>query len=113
MSTSLRYIHHTQIDETTLQNFYHNFSVGPLAIDYRIDVAVLQITAQIYLLGVRIGSETIDVQNTSVEIEGSITDFKAQVILTASFPLKTLNYDIKISTPHIECKDYSGILFSW
>ncbi|HVR39890.1 MAG TPA: hypothetical protein VMU84_12410 [Thermoanaerobaculia bacterium] len=112
-ANALNHIQAGQVDATALQHYCNSFTLGPLKINYCIDPTVPQATFQISLAGAQIGSGTINAQNPSVTIGGSIAGFTAQVALTAAFSKSQLDYDITLCAPIAGCKQYTGTLFSW
>lgn len=110
---ALAHIQEGQLHETAMQQFCNSFSVGPVRINYCIDLTVPQITFEIYVAGVRIGGGTINPQNPSVTIGGSVDGFKVEATLTADFPARQLKYKIVVCVPILGCTTYEGILFSW
>lgn len=110
---NLAHLKEGQLDEKTFQQFCNSFSISALTIKYCIDLSVPEITVEIYLLGVKIGGGTINKNNPSITIGGSVDGFKAEVTLTADFNKDQLLYKVTLCAPFVGCKDYSGVLFSW
>ncbi len=102
-----------QVDEASFQQFCNSFSVSALTIKYCLDLSIPQITIEVYLAGVRIGGGTINAQNPSITIGGSVAGFKAEVTLKADFSKDNVTYSITLCAPIVGCKNYSGTLFSW
>jgi hypothetical protein len=102
-----------QLDAKTFQQFCNSFSISALTIKYCIDLSVPEITIEIYLLGVKIGGGTINTNNPSITVGGSVDGFKAQATIAADFSKDQLSYKVTLCAPIVGCKDYSGILFSW
>jgi hypothetical protein len=110
---ALAHIKDGQIDPKAFQQFCNSFSIGVLTINYCVDVSVPQVTFTVTLLGVQIGSGTLNAQNPTVTIGGSVSGFKAQVTLSADLSKKQITYDITLCVPIAGCKQFTGVLFSW
>src|ERR1700682_1800851 len=82
-SNALDHVKEGQLHESALQQFCNSFSVGPVKLDYCVDLSVPQVSFEIYVAGVRIGGGIINPQHPSVTIGGSVDGFKAEVTLTA------------------------------
>jgi hypothetical protein len=111
--TGLNHIQDNQIDERALQTFCNSVTIGPVKIEYCVDLTVPEITVKVYLAGILIGSGTINPSNPSITIGGSALGFKAEVTLTADFSKRQVTYKIEVCAPIVGCKAYSGVLFSW
>jgi hypothetical protein len=109
----LAHIEENRIDPTTLDQFCNSVTIGPVKINYCIDLTVPQITFEIYLAGVRIGGGTINTSNPTVTLGGSVDGFKAELTLTADFPGKKVTYKLTVCVPFFGCTTYEGTLFSW
>ncbi|HEX7150305.1 MAG TPA: hypothetical protein VF618_02370 [Thermoanaerobaculia bacterium] len=112
-ANTLAHIKDGQLDAKALQQFCNSFSVGPLTINYCVDLSVPQVTFSVTLAGVTIGSGTLDAQTPSVTLGGSVAGFTAQVTLTADFGQTQVTYDITLCAPFVGCTQHTGILFSW
>ncbi|PYQ27007.1 MAG: hypothetical protein DMF56_21900 [Acidobacteria bacterium] len=110
---ALAYIKEGQLDEASFQQFCNSFSVSALTIKYCIDLAIPQVSVEVYLFGARIGGGVINPSNPSITIGGSVAGFKAEVKLTADFTKNQVTYNITLCAPIVGCKNYSGVLFSW
>jgi hypothetical protein len=110
---TLTSIQDNQIHQSAMQQFCNSFSVSVLTIKYCVDLAIPQISVEIYLAGVKIGGGTINPNNPSITIGGGALGFKAEVTLTADFTKNQVTYKITLCAPFVGCTDYSGILFSW
>lgn len=110
---ALAHIEDGQLDAHALEQFCNSFSVGPVKINYCVDLSVPQITVDVSLAGVRIGGGVINAQNPSITIGGGAAGFKAEVTLTADFGAKQIKYDITVCVPILGCTSYDGVLFSW
>jgi len=112
-SNALAHIKDGQIDPKALQQYCNSFSVGPLTINYCIDLSGPQVTFTVTLAGVKIGSGTLNAQNPSVTLGGSVAGFTVQVTLTADFSTNQVAYDITLCAPIAGCTQHTGVLFSW
>lgn len=110
---NLSHLKEGQLDAKTFQQFCNSFSISALTIKYCVDLSVPEITIEIYLLGVKIGGGTINKNNPTLTLGGSVAGFKAEVTLTADFSKDQITYKITLCAPIVGCKDYSGVLFSW
>lgn len=106
-------IQEDQIHPSATQQFCNSFSVSALTIKYCLDLAVPQITVEVYLTGVKIGGGTMNPSNPSLTIGGGVIGFKVQVTLTANFDTNQVTYKITFCAPVAGCTDYSGTLMSW
>ena len=113
MPTGLKDIADTQLDASVLESISHSISFGPLTIKASLDLQTLEITFEVYLVGVKIGSGVLDPSNPSVKIKGGVAGFKAEVQLSADFNKKQVTYKVEVCAPLAGCKDYKGTLFSW
>jgi hypothetical protein len=102
-----------QLHPSALQQFCNSVSIGPFRIEYCLDLSVPQITIEVYLSGVQIGGGTINTQNPSITIGGSVSGFKAEVTVTADFNKRQATYNITLCAPIVGCTTYQGVLFSW
>jgi len=112
-SDALAHVQEGQLHESALQQFCNSFSVGPVKVNYCLDLSIPQITVEVFVAGVRIGGGTINPQHPTVTIGGSVAGFKAEVTLTADFSKRQLTYKITVCVPILGCKNYDGVLFSW
>lgn len=112
-ATGLKHIQDNQIHESALQTFCNSISIGPVKVDYCLDLSVPQLTFQVFLAGVQIGSGTINPQNPCVTIGGSVAGFKAEVTLCIDPSKQQVTYEIEVCAPIVGCKKWAGVLFSW
>ena len=110
---NLAHLKEGQLDPSAMQQFCNSFSVSVLTIKYCLDLAVPQITIEVYLAGIKIGGGTINTSNPSITIGGSALGFKAEVTLAADFSKNQATYKVTLCAPIVGCTDYSGVLFSW
>lgn len=113
MPTGLRHIEDFQIDEAAFLQYCNHFSVGPLKIDYCVDLTVPRVTFSVFLAGVRIGGGTIDRSEPCVKVGGGAGGFKAEVELCLDLDRKRVVYQIELCAPIVGCRDHKGVLFSW
>jgi len=113
MATGLKHIPDNKLEKAALMTFCNSFSIGPVKVDYCLDLSVPEVRVEVYLLGVRIGGGTLNPSNPSVTIGGSVAGFKAEVTLTADFSAKQITYKVEVCAPIVGCTDYDGVLFSW
>lgn len=111
--TALQHIQEGQLDASALEQFCNSFSVGPVRINYCVDLGIPQITVELYLAGVRIGGGTINPQHPTITVGGSVAGFKVEATLSADFNARQITYSITVCAPIFGCKTYSGTLFSW
>lgn len=109
----LAHIKEGQIHPNALQQFCNSFSVGPVTIHYCVDLTVPQVTFEVYVAGVRVGSGTINAQHPTVTIGGSVDGIKVEATLTVDFEKRQVTYKVTVCVPIVGCTTYSGILFSW
>lgn len=112
-ATGLKHIADTQLHESAFNNFCNSLTIGPVKVNYCIDLTIPQVTFQVYLAGIQIGSGTIDPQHPCVTIGGSVAGFKAEVTLCVDPAKKQVTYEIEVCAPIVGCKKWTGILFSW
>ncbi len=112
MAQRLAHIKDGHFNVAALQFFDNSISVGPIRIDYQLDLTVPQITFSVYLAGVRIGGGTINPTNPSVTVGGSVDGFKAEATITADFAAKKATYHIDLETP-FSSNTFDGTLFTW
>lgn len=113
MATSkLAHIKEGHFHASALEFFDNSISVGPIRIDYQLDLSVPQITFSVYLASVRIGGGTINPTNPSVTVGGSVDGFKAEATIAADFAARRATYHIDLETP-IGGKTFDGTLFTW
>lgn len=113
MAKQLDHIQDNQLHDSALSQFCNSLTLGPLKIDYCVDLAVPQVTFQVYLANVKIGGGTLNPDHPCVEIGGGALGFKAEVELCIDVPGRQVTYDITVCAPFKGCKSYKGILFSW
>ena len=111
--TGLEHIQDHQIHESAMQQFCNSISFGPLKVDYCVDLAIPQVTFQVYLAGIKIGGGTINPQNPCLKIGGGALGFKAEVELCIDVNKQQVTYEIEVCAPFVGCTKYKGILFSW
>ncbi len=112
-ATGLAHIQDAQLDAAALEQFCNSLTLGPLKIEYCVDLSIPQITVNVYLAGIRIGGGTINPSNPSITIGGGALGFKAEVTLSADFNARQVTYQVEVCAPFAGCKAYSGVLFSW
>jgi hypothetical protein len=110
---TLAHIKEGHIDAAALAFWSNSIEIGPIRIEYSLDLSVPQIAFSVYLSGTRIGGGTINPTNPSVTVGGSVDGFKAEAKITADFAAKKATYDIDVIVPIIGHKHYSGTLFTW
>jgi hypothetical protein len=113
MPTGLAHVTDQQYAASALFSYSNSFSVGPLTIQYSVDTQNLQISIEVDLLGVTIGSGTLSAANPSLTLNGGVAGFKAEVTLAASFSQRQATYAIELCAPILGCTDYNGVLVSW
>jgi hypothetical protein len=113
MPKQLDYIQDYQLHESALTQFCNSLTLGPLKIDYCVDLSVPQVTFQVYLAGIKIGGGTINPDHPCVKIGGGVFGFKAEVELCIDAAGQKVTYDATVCAPFVGCKSYKGILFSW
>jgi hypothetical protein len=101
------------IDEAAFSQFCNSFSVGPVRINYCVDLTVPQVTFEVYVVGVRIGGGTLNAANPTITIGGSVAGFTVEANLTVDFSARQITYSIRVCVPVLGCRTYSGVLFSW
>ncbi|HVR97336.1 MAG TPA: hypothetical protein VMW27_12025 [Thermoanaerobaculia bacterium] len=112
-ATGLRHIKDDQVSESFFQSFSNSFSVGPLKINYTVDLAIQQVTFQVYLVGIQIGSATINPQHPCATVGGGALGLKAEATLCIDPPKKKVTYDVEVCAPFSGCRKWAGTLFSW
>lgn len=86
---------------------------GPLTVTWNIDLTIPRITADATLFGVSIGHVVIDPQHPTATIGGSVGFATAELILTADFTAKELDYNVDVEAfGHVVVKK-SGKLIGW
>ena len=113
MPTGLAHVDDQQYAASALFSYSNSFSVGPLEIEYSVDTQNLEISVEVDLAGVQIGSGTLSASNPSLTLGGGVAGFKAEVTLTASFNQKQVTYALELCAPILGCTDYNGVLVSW
>ena len=86
---------------------------GPLTVNYSLDITVPQVTASASLYGHTIDNIVLNPQNPKDNIGGSIGIAKAEVILTADFTKKEIDYDVDVEIFGHKLFDNTGVLFTW
>lgn len=112
-ATGLAHIQDNQVHESTMQRFCNSFSIGVLKIDYCVDLAVPQVSFDVYLAGIKIGGGTINPEHPCIKIGGGALGFKAEVELCLDIDKKRVTYEIELCAPFVGCTKYKGTLFSW
>jgi len=109
----LKNIPDNQLDPHVFDVVSGSTAIGPVTIDYSVDLSVPQVTFSVLLNGTNIGGGTLNTQNPSVTVGGSVSGFKASVTLTANFSASNITYALTACVPIIGCANYSGTLYSW
>ena len=112
-TTGLAHIKDEQAHESLFNQVCNSFSIGPLKIDYCVDLAIPQVTFSVFLAGIKIGGGTINPQHPCVTVGGGVAGFKAEATLCVDPAKKQVTYEIEICAPFVGCKKYKGVLFSW
>jgi len=113
MATCLDHIQDNEIHESALSSFCNSLSIGPLKVEYCVDLTIPQVTFEVYLAGIKIGGGTINPDHPCVKVGGGAVGFKAQVELCLDVAKQQVTYDITVCVPILGCKDHKGVLFSW
>lgn len=88
---------------------------GGASIKYDVDPDVPQVECSLYYESIKCGSVTLNENDASASIGGSVpdTDVTCKATLTADFSAETVTYSVKIDTPFSKAKTYSGTLVTW
>jgi hypothetical protein len=86
---------------------------GPLTVTYSLDLSVPQVNASASLYGHTIDNIVLNPQNTTDTLGGSIGIAKAEVVLTADFTKKEIDYEVDVELFGKKLYDSKGILFTW
>ncbi len=111
--TGLNHINNSQFDTQVFNNISSSIGIGPLRIDYSIDLSKPEISATVFLCGISIGGGTINPSNPKITIGGGVAGFKAEVTLEANFAKQEIDYTAEVCAPIIGCTGFNGKLFSW
>lgn|SRR6185295_17562426 len=109
----LPHVAENRIDPKTLDQFCNSVSIGPVKVDYCVDLSIPQVTFEVYLAGVRIGGGTLNTTTPTLTLVGAIQGFKVELTLTADFAAKTVTYRLVVCIPDLGCVTHEGTLFSW
>ncbi len=112
-ATGLVHIEDNHAHESTLSQFCNSLSIGPLKIDYCVDLTIPQVTFQVYLAGIKIGGGTINPEHPCIKVGGGALGFKAEVELCLDVENRQVTYDVEVCIPIAGCKRHKGVLFSW
>ncbi len=114
MSTNEQTIQISPADIAKLVN-NHSGSVnfGPLSITWNIDISVPEITVDATLHGTPIGHAVINKEHPVATLGGNVGIAKADIILTAAFATKELDYHVDLTVVGIKIVNKGGKLFSW
>lgn len=111
-ATGLDHISADELHESALTSFCNSISLGPLKIDYCIDLSIPQVSFQVYLAGIRIGGGTLNPSNPCVKVGGGALGFKAEVELCLDVAKRQVTYEVEVCA-FGSCTKYKGVLFSW
>jgi len=94
-------------EDATTQAFLENQSgsitIGPIKIDYSWSLNPPEFDFTAYLLGVQIGSGTINAQNPSITVGGSVDGFKAEAKVTLGMNPLQIVIVLTICAPFVGC----------
>jgi hypothetical protein len=86
---------------------------GPLKITWNLDISIPQIAVDAYLNGISIGHAVINPANPTITLGGSIGIATAELILTADFTKKEIDYDVDVELLGYSIVNKKGKLFTW
>jgi hypothetical protein len=110
MTTGLKHIKEGQLDERTFSQVCTTWGVGPLLIDLCYDFSAPGVSVTAKLLGVTLGTCSIDPSNPQCTLGGSVNGFKAEATVHVNFDQKTITLSVELCVPFLGCKDYSTTL---
>lgn len=100
----------SQQDLTQLANIGNgSISFGPLTLSWNFSLNPLQATFNATLLGISLGSVTLDPSNPNVTLGGSAGPFTAEVSLSLNVATMTISYHVVVKT-FITIIDKSGTI---
>lgn len=108
MPTGLPDIQAGQLPPNALTTTCHTWTVGPLTIEGCIDTQADVVTGSVSLLGVTLDHFTLDANEVTDTIGGSIGDFKAEATVTVDIHHHTWSIAAELCAPIVGCKDYSS-----
>ena len=84
-------------------------NIGPITINWNASLVPPQVVVSASLLGVSIGSITLNPQHPTLTLGGSVGPFTAKITFTVDFKARTISYDIVLKTP-FGGKEYKGTI---
>ena len=90
-----------------------SIGLGPLSVSWNIDIATPQIILDASIEGISIGHAVLNLKNPTITIGGSTGVATAEVILTADFTAKEIDYDIDVEVLGNTVANKKGKLITW
>lgn len=109
MAGALAHMPDNQLSAAALDAAQWSVSFGPITLSISFDPSVPQVTVSATLLGTQIGSVTLNPQNTSATIGGSVLGQKAEITLSVNFTTLVLNIDAVLDAFGIDKKWHKSI----
>ena len=111
MSTGLPHIQEGQLNERIFAQICNTWEVaGILTIEYCHNLPVSSVSVTVKLLGVTLGTCSLDTNNPQCTVGGSVDGFKAEVTTQVDFTQHTITLTVELCAPIVGCKDYSTTL---
>lgn len=90
----------TQQDAASFSNLGNgSISFGPLTLSWNFSLDPLQVNVSASLVGIPIGSITLDPSHPTLTIGGSAAGFTAEVDLTLNIAAPSFSYHVKVKAP--------------
>ena len=70
-------------------------------------------TVTVSFEGVKIGSVSLDSNDASASVGGTVAGTTVKATITANWSEDTLTYSLKLDTPVTKAKTYSGTIVHW
>lgn len=103
----LAHIEEGQLDETVFSRVCFTWGVGPLSVELCCDLSVPSVSAIAKLLGVTVGTCSIDTQHQHCKLSGSVSGFKAEVTIDVDLHERVISLAAVLCAPTASCKTYN------
>jgi len=115
MDTTLQQIAPVAIgDITAIANIHSgSLNLGPLTINWNLDISVPQIVADATIHGTSVGHVVINKANPTATLGGNTGLGEAEAVLTADFTKKQVDYQAVVKILGIKILDKNGVLLTW
>jgi hypothetical protein len=90
-----------------------SITFGPLKVSWDIDISIPQIIVDASIGGISIGHAVINAANPTVTLGGTIGVATAEIILTANFLTKEIDYDVEVKFLGTILVSKKGKLVGW